>query len=68
MDAFVTVRYQLVNICDERDLIYAGMTFDEMVRLLIAEGSVLGFADNPNTGEILSVERVPSTDEPELPL
>ena len=54
MDAYVTVRYRLSNICDERDL--DGQTFEELVRMLVAEEGVIGLADDV-AGEVIAVER-----------
>ena len=66
MDAFVTIRYRLSNICDERDLVDTGMTFDGMVRFLITENSVWGLAEAAD-GEIVLIEHASDVSSPELP-
>jgi hypothetical protein len=57
MDAIVTVKFKLSNMCNEEDLIETGMTFEEMVKNLISEEGIMGLVDaDEMDGEIISVE------------
>ncbi len=53
MDAIITVRFTLSNVCDRKDL--GDQTFEDMVRWLIQEEGIFGIVDEPR-GEIISVE------------
>jgi hypothetical protein len=56
MDAIVTVRFKILDICNPEDLVDADMTFDEMVRYEIQEEGLTSIVDDE--GEIMSVEQV----------
>jgi hypothetical protein len=53
MDAFVTVRYKLSNLCNEEDLV--DIKFEEMVKDLIEKEGIWSMADD-DSEEILNIE------------
>lgn len=57
MDAIVTAKFRFSNVCNKEDL--DDMTFEEMVKYLIAEEGLMGVVDDSD-GEIISVEEAPA--------
>lgn len=55
MDAYVTVRYRLTDICDSSDL-DEDYTFEQLIHDLINEEGVLGMADD--AGEIIQIIKI----------
>lgn len=55
MNARVIVEYTIRDICDQSDLDDTGLTFEQMVRDLIASEGILGLCDLPET--IVSIEQ-----------
>jgi len=58
MNAIITVKFKLLNLCNPEDLESMGMTFEEMVRNLISEEGIFGLVEDG--GEIISVESIES--------
>jgi len=56
MDAIITVKFKLLNLCNPEDLKTTGMTFEEMVRGLILEEGIFGLAEDDS--DILSIESI----------
>ena len=54
MDAIITVKFTLRNICDARDLREADMTFKDMVDVMLHEEGLFGMAEDAY--EIISIE------------
>jgi hypothetical protein len=46
LDAKVTIDFTLKNVCEEGDAESMGMTFEEMVRWLIAEEGLFGVCED----------------------
>ena len=55
MDAMVTIKFRFDDICTELELIDTGMTFSQMVKLLIEEDGICSCMDNY---EIVKVEEI----------
>ena len=56
MDAYVTVRFLCTNLCNQEDLDNGNKTFEEMVRWLVQEESIIGISDSE---EVIKIEQVP---------
>jgi hypothetical protein len=54
MDAIVTIKYRIPNICNPEDLENTGMTFQEMVQQVLEDEDMIGNRDVD--GELLNVE------------
>ena len=59
MNATITVKFKLSDVCNPEDLETTGMTFEEMVRYLISEEGIFDLVEDD--GEIISVESIEQT-------
>lgn len=54
MDAIVTIKYRIPNVCNPEDLENTGTTFNEVVQLILEDEGMIGSRDVD--GELLGVE------------
>lgn len=61
MDATITVKFKLSDVCNHEDLETTGMTFEEMVRHLISEEGIFDLVEDD--GEIVSIESIDEAEQ-----
>jgi len=54
MNALITVKFKLSDVCNPEDLKNTGMTFEEMVRYLISEEGIFGLVED--NGDVINIE------------
>ena len=56
MKAKVVIEFTLSNLCEQKDLDDSGMTFEELIRWLIAEEGLFGICDED--WKVMRIEQV----------
>jgi hypothetical protein len=54
MNATITVKFKLSDVCNPEDLESIGITFEEMVRYLISEEGIFSLVED--NGEVINIE------------